>query len=556
MSNGFNFQILLSLVIMFIGKTLAGFFSRIEFLKPRFGKRRSLIFGSYGDQNIGKMLLEKNFVFANVKLDVETDTPWKIQLFSTEVERAINGLDWLNDLSALNGHQSREKTALWIEKFPFDKVRKDFLTATDRLRSISKNFLFLKSALNKELRKKVENILKVDFLYIKILRPFVNDVFERLHLTQGLIISSYILDVKENKIFLYAKLFSRDLKQYLKEVEKGLIRNPQEILDIYLMAMESQLILSELKSKPIKQDLRRQRETTNQLATAIRYLQFNNGNLISAHGGSVGRYKDFMINSNFTKNRNTIIHNNVAGFEKIEGGRVSILIDTEIPRYGKKIRNAHAGFSSFELNFGKEPIFVNCGGGSRFGVKYRKYCQSSKAHNVLLVNHKSQCSFARKFWGQLSDYYLKSGPKKTSLEQNKTLTRKSLELFHDAYAKDYGVNVGRKISADLSGGLVEGVDFLDLVDETRRDNLKEYNLSVHFHIHHKMKFRRNRDEILFDLQSGHILSFSVEGAKINIEDSIHIDDFYEPHKTKKIVLENIYKKCDGKIKWTLKVVSA
>ena len=78
------------------------------------------------------------------------------------------------------------------------------------------------------------------------------------------------------------------------------------------------------------------------------------------------------------------------------------------------------------------------------------------------------------------------------------------------------------------------------MNETR-DNLKEYNLSVHFHIHHKMKFRRNRDEILFDLQSGHILSFSVEGAKINIEDSIHIDDFYEPHKTKKIVLENIYK---------------
>ena len=86
-------------------------------------------------------------------------------------------------------------------------------------------------------------------------------------------------------------------------MEKGLIRNPQEILDIYLMAMESQSILSEFKNKQIKQDLELQRETTDQLAAAIRYLQFNNGNLISAHGGSVGRYKDFMINSNFTKKR-------------------------------------------------------------------------------------------------------------------------------------------------------------------------------------------------------------------------------------------------------------
>ena len=85
--------------------------------------------------------------------------------------------------------------------------------------------------------------------------------------------------------------------------------------------------------------------------------------------------------------------------------------------------------------------------------------------------------------------------------------------------------------------------------------MKEYNLSVHFHIHPMMKLRRNRDELLFELQSGHILSFSVEGANINIEESIYIDNFYEPHKTKKIVLENLYKKCDGKIKWSLKVVS-
>ena len=91
-------------------------------------------------------------------------TPWKIKLFSREVERAINGLDWLNDLSALNGHEARGKTALWIEKFPFDNVRKDIFSSTDRLRSISKNILFLNSALNKGLRKKVEDILKIDFL--------------------------------------------------------------------------------------------------------------------------------------------------------------------------------------------------------------------------------------------------------------------------------------------------------------------------------------------------------------------------------------------------------
>ncbi len=554
MKNVLSFQILFNFVLKPTGKSLANFFSKIELLKPRIGKRRNSIFRSFGDQKIGKMLLEKNFIFANVRLDVETDTPWKIQLFSKEVERAINGLDWLNDLSALNGIEARGKASLWIEKFPFDTVRKDIFSVTDRLRSITKNILFLDSALNKAMKKKIENILKVDFLYIKILRLFTVDLFERLHLIQGLIISSNIIDISEEKIARFAKIFSRDLKKYLQEVEKGLIRNPQEILDIYLMAMEGQSILSQIKSKRIKEILINQREVTDQLTIVIKYLQFNNGNLISAHGGSVGRYQDFMIFSNFAKKKSFINRGSLAGFEKIEGGRLSILVDKQIPAYGKKIRNAHAGFSSFELNFGQEPIFVNCGGGSRFGDKYRKYCQSSKAHNVLLVNNKSQCSFARKYWGQLSDYYLKSGPQKVYVENDKTLTRKSVELIHDAYAKDYGVNVGRKIIADLSGTLVEGVDFLELVDEERRDNLKEYNLSAHFHVHHKIKIRRNRDEILFELKSGHFLSFGVEGADINIEDSIHIDNYYEPHKTKKIILENLYKKCDGKIKWSLRVI--
>ena len=87
----------------------------------------------------------------------------------------------------------------------------------------------------------------------------------------------------------------------------------------------------------------------------------------------------------------------------------------------------------------------------------------------------------------------------------------------------------------------------------RSDSLKEYNMTVHFHIHPKMKFLKKGEELLFELESGHKISFSVEGASINIEDSIHIDNFYEPHRTNKIILENLYKKCDGKIKWSLKV---
>ena len=173
-----SFQNLLKTGFRFTGKNLANLFSRIEFFKPKLAPEKHLIIGTYGNPKIGKMLLEKNFIFGNVKLDVETDTPWAIKPFSQEVERAINGLEWLNDLSAINGQDAREIAALWINKLPYKKIRNDIMSATHRLRSTSKNFLFLKTALNNEIEKKLYNIIKTDFLFIKTLKPFVFDLFE------------------------------------------------------------------------------------------------------------------------------------------------------------------------------------------------------------------------------------------------------------------------------------------------------------------------------------------------------------------------------------------
>ena len=103
--------------------------------------------------------------------------------------------------------------------------------------------------------------------------------------------------------------------------------------------------------------------------------------------------------------------------------------------------------------------------------------------------------------------------------------------------------------------MVRGVDYIEIEDEKFKEQSQEYNLSVHFHLHPKTKFQNKENELLIDLQSGHTLSFKTEGANLNLEDSTHIDNFYEPHRTKKIILENLFKNCNGKINWYLTVLS-
>ena len=207
-------------------------------------------------------------------------------------------------------------------------------------------------------------------------------------------------------------------------------------------------------------------------------MLFRNGNLISAHGGCLGDYNRYVkLLGEIKQDRGGDEVSNL-GFSRLNGARMSIIIDTSPPLYGKRYGIAHAGFSSFELYYGAAAIFVNCGGGNRFGQEYRKYCQSSKAHNVLLLNEKSQCSFGKKpFSRNNSYYYVMDGPRNTKLRCENSITEKMLELSHDAYKKDYGISVHWRLSVDLVKNCVIGQDMVS-PDGEPREKLKDKIRSV------------------------------------------------------------------------------
>ena len=233
---------------------------------------------------------------------------------------------------------------------------------------------------------------------------------------------------------------------------------------------------------------------------SLRYLQFRNGNLISAHGGCLGDYNRYVkLLGEIKKYRGGDEVSNL-GFSRLNGARMSIIIDTSPPLYGKRYGIAHAGFSSFELYYGAAAIFVNCGGGNRFGQEYRKYCQSSKAHNVLLLNEKSQCSFGKKpFSRNNSYYYVMDGPRNTKLNCENSITEKIVELSHDAYKKDYGISVNRRLSMDLVYNCVKGQDSVFPEHRDPKKNLIDSSVSLYFHVHPSISCKKKRNGVLLQI---------------------------------------------------------
>jgi uncharacterized heparinase superfamily protein len=295
-------------------------------------------------------------------------------------------------------------------------------------------------------------------------------------------------------------------------------------------------------------------EISSDLGSSLRYLQFGNGNLISAHGGCLGDYNKYVKLLAAMKPIKDIDRVNKLGFRRFDGGRLSMIVDASPPLYGKKHEISHAGFSSFELYHGKEAIFINCGGGSRFGLEYRKYCQSSKAHNILLLNEKSQCSFGKKnVLRSIPQYYIKDGPRKTPINYEKTITEKIIELSHDAYQKDYGVSVHRKLSMDLLKNRLIGQETV-IIEEEPKKNMTDSIVSVYFHLHPSIVYKKRSKEVVLETPGKRKMLFTHNGGKLSFEKSTYIGNFFEPQDTSKIIIESNIGENGFKINWQIEEI--
>ena len=78
------------------------------------------------------------------------------------------------------------------------------------------------------------------------------------------------------------------------------------------------------------------RELSHFFGSSLRYLQFGNGSLVSAHGGCLGNYNQYVkllgeiINC---KEDDKVCD---LGFKRLDGARMSIIIDASPPLYGKR----------------------------------------------------------------------------------------------------------------------------------------------------------------------------------------------------------------------------
>lgn len=231
-----------------------------------------------------------------------------------------------------------------------------------------------------------------------------------------------------------------------------------------------------------------------------------------------------------------------AGFERATLGRTQVTFDTgKIPAWPYDAC-AHAAPLSFELSYGKERIFVNCGSHPT-SPEWQDALRATAAHNALTIDHRNACEI------RVDGHFARKVRLSTSMRED-SKNAILLEASHDGYMSVNGVTHRRRIYMTDQGNDVRGEDMLT----ASIPPAKALHVAIRFHIHPRVMVSMIQDgqEALLRLPTGVGWRFHQSGGHyLVLEDSIYLGEGIRPRKTKQLVIYRDVTEENVKIKWAL-----
>jgi len=241
-----------------------------------------------------------------------------------------------------------------------------------------------------------------------------------------------------------------------------------------------------------------------------------------------------------------------AGFQRLDAGAMTVIVDTGPPPPANASHDAHAGCLSFEMSSGSSRIVINCGMPSTGRDNWRAFARSTAAHSTLTFNDSSSCQFIelsamKKF---LHGSPIVSGPEVVENFREAVNTGVLLSTSHDGYVARYGVIHRRVLMISPDGTKLDGEDTVSLAPGARiKGNLSGY--AVRFHLHPSVKANRLSDGrgVMLVLPNRDVWTFEALDDKVDLEDSVFLAGNDGPRRSAQIVIRQDLRQVSS-IRWT------
>ncbi len=540
----------------FLQRIIMHLVNLLNYYKPI---KKNIDFSYVGNAKVGKLLTEGHYIFSGVQFELDVDNPWRIELPSTEVEQDLYGFSWLNDLAAYGNSNARKRAIDWIKNWNFynsvgKTIGSDPYVTALRCLNLIRNWNFLQRGLGSDQSETLKYLWR-QYKFLRLTCFFYPVGLKKLQILHSIFLLAFSYGMSRYSQKKMVKQMCRLLKRLFDTNGHMFGRNPEDLLNCFVILVEI-LNINRTNNYLTQADLKVLRIIEKINAPILRGLRLGNGSLTRSHGGDMGcngEIDKYLVASN-VKAPSAIT--NMLGFERINAGRLVLIVDCARPDDSIQAFSPHASCLSFELSSGQRPIFVNCGPGGRFGTAYKRYCRSTQAHNSCCLGDISQLEFAylsrKKRWPK---EMIVDGPRNISVSRHKTLEATWLNLSHDSYEKKYGYIHHRKLLMLNSGKVFSGTDSFEINNHKKVMQKKVDKFYAYFHLHPDVELwdHPRLQTIILRLRNGEHWIFESDLGVVNIEDSSFINSAAcEPQKTKRIVIKSSTLRRKTEIKWSLR----
>lgn len=316
-------------------------------------------------------------------------------------------------------------------------------------------------------------------------------------------------------------------------------RSPQQLLEALQILLDVRMAL-QAGGHPLPEKIQ---HAIDRMGPALRFFRYSDRLLAQFNGTQEGQADLIESVLSQAAPRGKMLQSlPCTGYERAGLGRTTLLLDcgrSPPPAYQ---HFAHAGPLAFEMCYGRERLFVNCGTHEAH-EEWRDALRATPAHNTVTLDHRNACEI--KHEGTFARKVSRAG-----CVREDTKNAVLLEAHHDGYVPLNGFTHRRRLYLSQQGHDLRGEEFLSGISVPQAP----IHTAIRFHLHPRVLVSLIRDgqEALLRLPGGIGWRFHHGGGcHLALEDSIYVTEGGHIRKTKQLALYTQLRDKKHWIKWAL-----
>ena len=373
--------------------------------------------------------------------------------------------------------------------------------------------------------------------------------YPRLISLLALLLAQLCISGHENQVPETEKLFVQELGRQILPDGGHVSRNPGILVELILDLLPlGQCFAARSRAVPPQFA-----SALKSMLSMLKYMRMGDGMLARFNGMGVASPAGLATVLVYDDNPGAIPASMPASkYVRLERGPSTLIMDVGSPPPLESAANAHAGCLSFEFSVGTTLMLVNGGAPSSSNTEWRAASRATASHNTLCLAEKSSSKLIRhKMLEDLvggSPIRFPEDVRSRVVEQDGSV---EVTAEHDGYMRRFELMHRRTIALGENGRRLVGIDRLGGRSGTLRLR-QDVPFAVHFHLHPAVRCRRGDSPniAIMELPGQDTWWFSLEGARLTIEESTYFADSAGPRRSLQIVARGSTSG-ESEVRWVL-----